>query len=144
MALVVACDQLSKWWILRWLGGARDAAVSPFLNIVLVWNKGITFGLLNRFDHRAMPWILAGMAAVIFVMLGRWLWLTRSGAVALGLALVMGGAVGNVIDRLRYGAVVDFLDFHYQSYHWYAFNVADAAIVTGVCLLLLDGLVRGR
>ena len=91
-----------------------------------------------------MPYFLTAVAAVILFLLGRWLWRTTSALVAIGLGAIMGGAIGNVIDRLRFGAVVDFLDFHYEHYHWYAFNIADAAIVTGVCLLLLDSLVRGR
>ena len=90
------------------------------------------------------PIFLIGVAVIILFLLGRWLWRTSSTTVALALGGIMGGAVGNVIDRVRYGAVVDFLDFYYRNYHWYAFNVADAAIVTGVALLLIDGMVRGK
>jgi signal peptidase II len=145
MALILLCDQLSKWWILSVaMRPPRVTPITSFLNFVLVWNKGVTFGLLNRFAHNSMPWILIGVALLILVLLGRWLLRTSSTIVALGLGAIMGGAIGNVIDRVRYGAVVDFLDFYYHNYHWYAFNVADAAIVTGVTVLLLDSLVRGR
>lgn len=141
---VALADQLSKWWVLRHVEPSHVMNVAPFMNFVLVRNKGVTFGLLNNMDHQYMPYILCGVAAVILFLLGRWVWLTRSTPVAVALGAVMGGAVGNVIDRVRFGSVVDFLDFYYQNYHWYAFNVADAAIVTGVSLLLLDSLVRAR
>ena len=145
MALIIVGDQLSKWWVLNELAHPmRGMAVTPFLNLILVWNKGVTFGLLNRVGHGMVPWILIGAALVILLLLSRWLWRTTSMAVAVGLGGIMGGAIGNVIDRLRYGAVVDFLDFHYRGYHWYAFNIADAAIVAGIGLLMLDSLVRGR
>jgi signal peptidase II len=145
LALVGLVDQVSKWLILDRIGGVqRTIEVTPFLNFVLVWNKGVTFGFFNRNQQHYLPYILIAVAALILLLLGRWLWKTSSTAVALALGAIMGGAVGNVIDRLHYGAVVDFLDFYYRSYHWYAFNVADAAIVTGVALLLIDGMVRGK
>lgn len=145
-ALIVLLDQLSKWWVLN-IALKDDQHLMPvtgFLNIVLVLNRGVTFGMLSRLDHHLMSYFLVAVAAVIIFLLGRWLWRTSSTLVAVGLGAVMGGAIGNVLDRLRYGAVVDFIDFYYQNYHWYAFNIADAAIVTGVCLLLLDNLVRGK
>lgn len=144
-ALVVMCDQLSKWWLVNIaMRPPHVMEVTSFLNLVLVWNKGVTFGLLSRMDHHVMSYFLIAVAAIILFLLGRWLWRTSSSLVAIGLGAVMGGAIGNVLDRLRFGAVVDFIDFYYQNYHWFAFNVADAAIVTGVCLLLLDSLVRGK
>ncbi len=142
---IAVADQLSKWWIVeRVMQPPHTEAVTSFLNFVLVHNKGVTFGLLNTINHDYMPYILVGVASVILFMLGRWLWRTNSLPVAIGLSAVMGGAVGNLIDRVRYGAVVDFIDFYYQNYHWYAFNIADAAIVTGVGLLLLDSMFRAR
>lgn len=144
-ALVALADQLSKWFVLRHMGDVeKTQAVTSWFNLVLVWNKGVTFGLLNHTGHAAMLWILIGVAVAILLLLGRWLYRTESLLVAVALGGIMGGAVGNVADRLRHGAVVDFLDFHYQSWHWYAFNVGDAAIVAGVALLLLDGVVRGK
>ncbi|MDR3424527.1 MAG: signal peptidase II [Alphaproteobacteria bacterium] len=146
MAFVGLIDQLSKWLILDRMGDVqRTIPVTPFLNLVLVWNKGVTFGFLSRSGQtHYMSYILMSVAAIIVVLLGRWLWRTSSTPVAIALGAIMGGAIGNVIDRLRYGAVADFLDFYYHNYHWYAFNVADAAIVTGVALLLIDGMVRGK
>lgn len=150
MAFIVLCDQFTKWWIVEHV--MQPPAVHPvasFLNLVLVWNKGITFGFLNSLNHDIMKYVLITVAVIILGLLGRWLWQTSSTLIALGLGCVMGGALGNVIDRVRYGAVVDFLDFYIvdfnnQAHHWYAFNIADAAIVTGVGLLLLDNLVRAR
>jgi signal peptidase II len=145
MAIVGLADQIAKSLILEHLGNAgRIIPVTSFLNLVLVWNKGVTFGLLSRIGEQSMPYILIGVALLILFLLGRWLWRTHSTLVALALGAIMGGAVGNIIDRVRHGAVVDFFDFYYRDYHWYAFNIADAAIVTGVALLLLDGMVRGK
>jgi signal peptidase II len=145
LAFIGLSDQLSKWLILDRMGDVQHTiSVTSFLNFVLVWNKGVTFGIMNHGGQHYMPYVLIAVAAVILFLLGRWLWRTDSTLVAVALGAIMGGAVGNVVDRVRYGAVADFLDFYYQNYHWYAFNVADAAIVTGVALLLLDGMVRGK
>ncbi len=145
MAAVCLIDQLTKWLVIEALSDVhRTIQATPFLNIVLVWNKGVTFGMLNHGAGSYWPYILTAIAVVIVIMLGRWLRQTSSTVVAMGLGCIMGGAVGNVIDRIRYGQVVDFLDFYYGNYHWYAFNVADAAIVTGVTLLLIDGMIRGQ
>ena len=145
MAAIGLADQISKNLVLQHMGEAvRAIPVSAFLNLVLVWNKGVTFGIFGHETQHYIPYILIGVAALILFLLGRWLWRTRSTLVALALGAIMGGAVGNIIDRVRYGAVADWLDFYYRDYHWYAFNIADAAIVTGVALLLLDGMVRGK
>lgn len=145
LAFIGLVDQLSKWWVVDRMGDVqRTIEVTSFLNFVLVWNRGVTFGFLSHNQQHYVPYILIGVAAIILILLGRWLWRTSSTPVALALGGIMGGAVGNVIDRLHYHAVVDFLDFYYRDYHWYAFNVADAAIVAGVAILLIDGMVRGK
>lgn len=146
MALIGITDQITKWWLLNRMGDVEHTLpVTSFLNFVLVWNKGVTFGMLGHLTGKQyMPYILIGVAAIILILLGRWLYRTQSTMVALALGSIMGGAIGNVIDRVHYGAVVDFIDFYYRDYHWYAFNIADASIVTGVALLLLDGMVRGK
>lgn len=142
---VVLCDQFTKWWVVKnILGQPSYYPVASAINFVLVWNRGITFGLFNRFDHHLMPYLLVLLALAVVAVLGRWLWHTTSLVVALALGAIMGGAVGNIIDRVRYGAVVDFIDVHYKNYHWYTFNLADAAIVSGVFLLMLDSLVRKK
>ena len=145
-ALVALVDQGSKWWLMNEVMRPPHPAAVPvtsFLNLTLTWNKGVTFGLFNH----AYPWmsyVFIGAAVVILLLLLNWLVHTTSTIVGVGLSLVMGGALGNVIDRVNYGAVVDFLDFHAFGYHWYAFNIADSAIVCGVGLLLLENLVRGK
>jgi signal peptidase II len=142
---VVLADQMSKWWVMHQIVPPPEGiSVTDFLNLVIVKNRGVTFGLLSRFDPHWMSYALIGLAAMILFLLGRWLWRTSSTLVAVALGLIMGGAIGNIIDRFRFGAVVDFLDFHLAGYHWYSFNLADSAIVTGVGLLFLDGLIRGR
>lgn len=140
---ILLADQASKWWILEILRlpERRQVVVTPFFNLTMVWNRGVTFGLLAS----DVPWqkaALAGVALAVCAFLLVWLARAESRLVALGLGSVIGGAIGNVIDRARFGAVVDFLDFHAFGWHWYAFNVADAAIVCGVGLLLWDALIR--
>ncbi|MGE4351443.1 MAG: signal peptidase II [Bdellovibrionales bacterium] len=143
-ALVALTDQLSKHWFLSVSDGMpKVMRVSSFLNFRLSWNKGVTFGLMNNLGVW-MPYILIGVTLIILLLLFNWLRKARTMYAALGLGLVMGGAIGNVIDRLRFGAVVDFIDFHYAGYHWYTFNVADSAIVLGVGLLLLENFIMSR
>ena len=141
---VVVLDQLTKWWVLADLMNPPAAIeVTPFFNLVLVWNRGVSFGLFDN-DSPWGPVLLAGLALAISVVL--LVWLTRAGSrlSAIAIGIVLGGAIGNVIDRVRFGAVVDFLDFHALGYHWPAFNVADSAISIGVGLLLYDGLFENR
>lgn len=139
-ALIALLDQSSKWWVLsRILVDSRSYRVNDFLNLKLSWNRGVTFGLFNELGAWS-PYIFVGVAALILFLLLGWLRRAETLYAGLGLGFVIGGAIGNVIDRIRYGSVVDFLDFHLGSYHWYTFNVADSAIVVGVGLLLLESL----
>lgn len=140
-ALATALDQLSKWWILDWvMDPPRTIAVAPFFDIVLVWNRGVSFGL---FEGKG-TWPLLAVAAAIVAVLLVWLTRARRRALAIALGLVIGGALGNAVDRLVHGAVLDFLDFHAGDLHWPAFNIADSAITIGVALILLDGLFERR
>jgi len=140
-ASVMLLDQVTKPWLLDLMaknpGGVR---VTPFFDIVMVWNRGISFGLFNAGDAAAQRWILIGLSLVIVAVLLVWLWRAEKRLLGVAIGLVVGGAIGNVVDRLRFGAVADFLSFHLGEYYWPAFNVADAAIVCGVGLLLLDSL----
>lgn len=139
--LVLVLDQASKWWVLYGLDLPERGMVRllPVLNFTMVWNRGVTFGLLNGLGAWARPALVAVAVAVV-AALGVWLARAESWRVAGGLGAIAGGALGNVIDRLRFGAVVDFIHAHIGSVSWYVFNLADAAIVIGVGLLLLDGL----
>lgn len=143
--LVLAADQASKAWILYGLRlpALGSVAVLPVLNLTMVWNRGITFGLL-RGDGPASALLLAGVALAVVVALGLWLRRAESRLVAGALGAIAGGAIGNVIDRLRFGAVVDFIHAHAFGWSWYVFNVADAAIVCGVGALVLDSVLAGR
>lgn len=143
--LVALLDQASKAWILYGMNMPErpPVEVTSFFNVVLVWNHGVSFGMLSM-PSTVMPWILKAIALVIVGVLVRWLCQCKDRWVAIALGLVIGGAIGNVIDRARYGAVVDFLDFHWMAQHWPAFNVADSSIFCGVMLLLWDGLLRRK
>ena len=138
---VVVLDQLTKWAILTSLDGA--VAVTPFFNLVVVWNRGVSFGMFGS-DGALVPWILSGLALAVVVALLVWLRQVDHPLPGVGLGLIIGGAVGNVIDRVRFGAVLDFLDVHALGWHWPAFNVADSAICIGAAFLLVDGLLIHR
>jgi len=141
--LVVVLDQASKAWMMRLLDPPRMIALTGFFDLVPVWNRGVSFGILATHDG-STAWFLSGLAVAVAIGLIVWLGRAERRLLALGLGLVVGGALGNVIDRGRYGAVFDFLDFHAAGWHFPAFNLADSAITLGVGLLLLDGLVSGR
>lgn len=132
--IVILLDQLSKQAILSSVvGQGKIVPVMPSFNLVLVWNKGISFGMFTGWEYSA--WIFTAIAVAITLFLLRWMVKSKNLYMVLSLGLVIGGAIGNVIDRLRYGAVVDFLDFYVGRYHWPAFNVADSAIVVGVIVI---------
>ena len=133
---VAVLDQVSKAIMMSLLPdpGSRWP-IAQFFNLVHVRNKGVSFGMMPGVG----PWILGGFALVVAAVLAVWLWRAETRPIAAALGLIIGGAVGNVIDRARLGAVFDFLDFHAFGYHWPAFNVADAAITLGVIGLLLCG-----
>ncbi len=139
-AAVLVLDQATKWLVLRALDPFEAVAVAPFFNLVLVWNRGVTFGMFREAGAHG-PWLLTLLAVGIGAFLVHWLRRETRPVARTALWLVLAGAVGNVIDRLRFGAVVDFLDFHALGYHWPAFNVADSAIVVGAGLILLDSLL---
>lgn len=141
-ALIVAADQLSKWAVLAHFAPGERRALSEFFNMVLVFNRGAAFSFLADAPGWQTPVLVtfAFVAAAIVSVL-----IVRSPdrrALRAGLALILGGALGNVIDRLRFGSVVDFLDLHALGWHWPAFNVADSAITVGAVLLILEGFVR--
>jgi signal peptidase II len=143
--LVLAADQGSKYWILKVLDlpDLRQLELLPVLNLTMVWNQGVTFGLLNGLGSWS-HFVLAAIALLVVAALGVWLRRADSAVTALALGAIAGGAVGNVIDRLRYGAVVDFIHAHVGQWSWYVFNVADAAIVCGVAALILESQFRRR
>jgi signal peptidase II len=143
-AAVLVADQASKFLILQNLASlpGRMITLTPFLDLVLVLNRGISYGLFPQ-DSDAGRWVLTAVklfAALLFLL---WLARARSRLVAASLGLLIGGALGNAIDRTVYEGVVDFILFHVSGWHWYVFNLADTAVVAGVVGLLYDALFGG-
>ena len=140
---VLVLDQITKILILDLFSASQRAIeVLPFFNLVLAWNRGISFGMFGGLGDWG-PWALVALAFVISVVLARWMVKAENRLTQVSLALIIGGALGNVIDRIRFGAVVDFLDVHVLGYHWPAFNVADSAITVGAAILILESLFCG-
>jgi len=139
---VVAIDQAVKAWVVAFFAArASDVVpVLPVFNLVMAWNRGVSFGLFNGGGGTL---IFAALAAAIVAALVWWLSRAHERGLQLAIGLVIGGAIGNIVDRLARGAVVDFLDFHLGGLHWFAFNVADAAICLGVVFIAIDGLLGG-
>jgi lipoprotein signal peptidase len=139
---VLAADQASKWWVLDviHLPEIGQVVLLPVLNFTMVWNRGVTFGLLTGFGDWSYL-LLAAVALGVVAALVVWLRRAESRLVAVALGAIVGGAVSNVIDRLRFGAVVDFIHAHIGGWSWYVFNLADAAIVCGVAALVIDSLL---
>lgn len=141
LALVVfGLDQLSKWWIVEQvMQTPRAVEVTPFFNLVMGWNRGVSFGLFNQ-ESPYNVWVLTAVALIIVIALLFWLRKAEKALVVVAIGMIVGGALGNVIDRIRFGAVADFLDFHAFGYHWPAFNIADSGITVGAGLLVFDAL----
>ncbi len=160
--LVFLSDQVSKWAVtellvrpntmgqvgynfVEWYSSTPfrlpfyGIEVTSFFNIVMAWNTGVSFSMFSNYGGY-MPTILICVALGITLLFLIWLWRAESNFHALCYALVIGGALGNVVDRARYGAVIDFLDVHVMGYHWPAFNVADMAVVIGISLLIIVSL----
>ncbi len=140
---VLALDQASKLWLLFVFEIGRRGAVkvTPFFDLVLAWNVGISFGWFQN-DSQAAQIVLMIVKASAVIVLAIWMARSRTLIATVALGLIIGGAIGNGIDRFAYGAVVDFALFHLQiggnTYNWYVFNLADVAIVAGVAALLYD------
>jgi signal peptidase II len=148
-ALAALLDQASKLWVLRYFGEPGCAnhlvPVTSFFDFVLTCNRGISFGFFNQPGQPGLGFLIfAVFATAVVVALAVWLYRVRSAFLAVAIGLIIGGAIGNVIDRLRLGGVVDFLYFHAGAWYWPAFNFADSAICLGVAAMLLDGLLSRR
>jgi signal peptidase II len=143
--LAFLADQSFKWWMLHELdiAASQPIAVTPFFSLVLAWNRGVSYGWFAQND---------GLGQLILIVLsllaaaGLWVWLTRtlSPLTAASLGLIIGGALGNALDRILHGAVADFFLFHAFGFSWYIFNIADIAIVAGVGLLIYESFAENR
>ena len=138
-AAIVAADQLTKWLVLARFAPGERVELTGFFNLVLVFNKGAAFSFLATAPGWQTPRLSAFALAAALVVSVLLLRSRERRLFSAGLALILGGAVGNLIDRLRFGHVVDFLDLHAAGWDWPAFNVADSAITVGAALLILDG-----
>ena len=162
-------DQLSKWYVIEMYFRPRDfyaqgasldfiswlttmpqdrfppfqVEINSFFNLVMVWNKGVSFGMFAS-THSFMPYALMVMALALTSLFVVWMWRSTSLLAAIPIAMVISGALSNVWDRARFGAVVDFLDFHIGDLHWPAFNIADSCIVLGVAGLALHTLLSNK
>lgn len=151
--LTFLLDQLTKWLVVE--GLMRPAGVTetpfyvpytikltPFFDLVMAWNRGVSFGIFNNGDSPYNAWALTALSLAICSALVVWMMRCKDTLLRVALGMIVGGALGNVIDRIRFGAVADFLDVHVAGYHWPAFNIADSAITVGAALLLIDAMVR--
>ncbi len=140
--LVFAADQLSKYWILRIinLDEREPIQITPFMDLAMAWNRGVSYGLLTT--NTQLLLIILSLVICVFI----WLWLAKATHVlaAVAFGLILGGAIGNALDRAVHGAVADFVHLHWGTWSWYVFNVADIAIVAGVALLIYDNLFLGK
>jgi len=151
-AATAVLDQITKALVLGFFGepgcALHRVPVSRFLDLVLTCNPGVSFGLFNQLGQTgetpANSLIFSLVALLIVIVLAFWLRRVRATFLAVAIGLIIGGAIGNVVDRLRFGAVIDFLDFHLASWHWPAFNLADSAICLGVGAMLLDSMLSRR
>lgn len=136
---VIVLDQVSKWWMLSWLSLYETVAIMPYFNLTMAHNYGAAFSFLAQAGGW-QRWFFIGLAVIISVVLLVWLAKLKPTAKleAISLSLILGGAIGNVIDRIMYGYVIDFLDVYVGTSHWPAFNIADSAICIGAILLILD------
>lgn len=136
--LVIVLDQVSKWVMVSWLSLYETVAMIPFFNLTMAHNTGAAFSFLAQAGGW-QRWFFVVLAVLISIGLLVWLKkFAKTNMEAISVSLILGGAIGNVIDRIYFGYVIDFLDVYYGSYHWPAFNVADSAIVIGAGLLIFD------
>ena len=138
ISFIIILDQITKFFVLRFIGPLDSVEIFPFLHIVHVKNTGAAFGMFKEFGSTFF--IIISIFAIFFVT-----YLLRKGAYNyIGLSLIIGGATGNLIDRILYGEVIDFIDFSIGNYHWYTFNIADYALTVGIIIILITTLIGKR
>jgi signal peptidase II len=137
--LLIVLDQISKFLVLRFITFEQPISITPFFNLVLAHNPGAAFSFLAK-ESGWQGWLFGILAILVCMFLIRWLYKLPSKQVwlATALALIIGGALGNLCDRVIHGYVIDFLDFYIGTWHWPAFNLADSAISVGIIMLIVD------
>jgi len=143
--LALAADQLNKYWMIEIyeIGSRGRVAVTSYLDLVMLWNPGISFGQFPQYGDLGR-YFLIGFSVIAVIAMSIWLAYAHSRLIAASIGLIVGGALGNLIDRIVHGAVADFFSFHYAGYYWYVFNIADVAITLGVLGLLIDMIAPGH
>jgi signal peptidase II len=141
----ILLDQLSKYSVMQWYekSASNFHTITPFLNFAEVWNYGVSFGLFKAKSTEG-SFLLIGLAGAIMAFVFYLLWNSKSKLETISYGFIIGGAIGNIIDRVRFGAVFDFIDIHAYGIHFWTFNIADAAISIGVVLLLLANILDMR
>ena len=139
---LVIIDQLTKNWVVEYCSLITNHAIkiNPILNIVFVKNNGVTFGLFNNIKYGQTIFSIIGIMAIILLI--RWMKNEQRKITFIAFNMIISGAIGNVIDRFRWGGVIDFLDFHIKDHHWYSFNIADSVICIGVAILFIDNIIN--
>lgn len=142
--IAISLDQYSKYFIFDFLTQKEThmLAITPFFNLVMVRNYGVSFGMFDGLTYGYL--ILSGIALSITVVLLIWMYKAQSFYYSTALGLIIGGAIGNIIDRMLYGSVADFLDFYIGNYHWPAFNIADSTVFIGVVMLLFENIFTNK
>ena len=131
-------DRISKLWIISIFNSENnlEIKISSFINLNLIWNKGIAFGLFSygeKFEYNLLTGLIIIISAIVF-----WMIIKTKGLEKYGFLMILGGALGNIFDRLYYSAVPDFIDIYYKNFHWFVFNVADIFITVGVLMLIIN------
>ena len=131
-------DRISKLWIISIFNSENnlEIKISSFINLNLIWNKGIAFGLFSygeKFEYNLLTGLIIIIISILF-----WLIIKTKGLEKYGFLMILGGALGNIFDRLYYSAVPDFIDIYYKNFHWFVFNVADIFITVGVLMLIIN------
>ena len=145
LALIIfISDQLVKWYMLDIINidERPPIVVAPFFKLVMVWNRGVSFGMFNDLAHSHL--LFSGIAIIVSCLLVIWLMKATHILTVVGVAAIIGGAMGNMIDRLRFEAVADFFYFHIADYYWPAFNIADAAICIGAGCIILESFKQSK
>ena len=141
--LIIIADQASKWWVIHSTLSEQPQTLTSFLRLVYAKNTGAAFSFLADKGEWAR-WLLTATSIIVSIILTAWLWKQPPFPETLAIALVLGGAIGNLIDRWQAGYVVDFIDVHWNDYHWPAFNIADSAITLGAIILIGNTFIFSR